>query len=364
MTNAAIAHARLRNSRLAGPPLATAQDVVRWFGAVQSQDVPGALWALRQRMPSDTTMADLGAAFDDGRIVRTHVMRPTWHFLAPEDLRWMERLTSPRVHRQNASLQRRLGIPDKVLDGAIEAFRTALGGGRALTRAELRTGLADAGLDITDPLATTVLGIHAELESVICNGPRRGRQFTFMLVDDRIPAAPELPPDEALRELVVRYFTSHGPALVHDMSWWSGLTVSDVRRGIVLAADALECRTIDGKDYWAAAGGFSTPELQRPFVRLLSNYDEYLGSYTDYSPIFDESLPKARSVSDVLGVHIVIRDGFVVGGWRRALRDGSATVTITLLLPLTPAERAALDDEVAAYERFLGVPVEVRIVAA
>ncbi len=166
MTNAAIARARLHTSRLVGPALATAPDVVRWFGAVQSQDVPGALWALRQRMPSDTTMADVGAAFDDGRIVRTHVMRPTWHFLAPEDLRWMERLTSPRVHLQNASLQRRLGIPDDALDRAIEALRAALGGGHALTRAELRTRFADAGLDVTDPLATTVLGMQAGLESV------------------------------------------------------------------------------------------------------------------------------------------------------------------------------------------------------
>ena len=103
------------------------------------------------------------------------------------------------------------------------------------------------------------------------------------------------------------------------MSWWSGLTVTDLRRGIELAGDALEGRTVDGKEYVAAAGGFEPPPVRRPFVRLLSNYDEYLGSYVDYSPIFDPALPKARNVADVLGAHIVVRDGFVVGGWRRAL---------------------------------------------
>lgn len=365
MTNAAIAHARLRNSRLVGPPLAEAQDVVRWFGAIQSQDVPGALWAVRQRMPSDTTMADIGAAFDDGRIVRTHALRPTWHFLAPDELRWIQALTGDRVHGVAGSMYRRLGLTEGSFARAEAVMRDALAGGRALTRDELGAAIAGAtDIDLADSLVVTHLVMHAELVALICSGPRRGKQFTYQLVDERIAPMPELRRDDALRELAVRYFTSHGPALVHDMSWWSGLTVSDVRRGIALAAAALECRTIDGRDYWAAAGGFSSPEPPRPFVRLLSNYDEYLGAYTDYSPIFDDSLPKARTVSDILGVHIVVRDGLVVGGWRRALRDGSATVTITLLIPLTSAERAALDDEIATYERFLGVPVEVRMVAA
>jgi len=144
------------------------------------------------------------------------------------------------------------------------------------------------------------------------------------------------------------------------MSWWSGLTVTDVRRGLALAGDTVESRKIDGRDYWAAAGGFAPAAFERPFVRLLSNYDEYLGSYADYSPIYDADLPRARNVGDVLGSHIVIRDGLVVGGWRRALTDRSATVTVTLLVPLSPAERAALDAQAETYGAFLGVPVELR----
>jgi hypothetical protein len=365
VTNRAIALARLRSSRLVSvgdlPVVATPASVARWFGAVQSQDVPGAMWALAQRLPAETSVDDLEAVFDRGEIVRTHVMRPTWHFLAPEDLRWLEGLTGPRVQRQNASLQRRLAIPDEALDRAIQVFRAAMRGGHALTRAELRSCLADAGLDVTDPLATTVLGMHAELEAVICNGPRRGRQVTFMLVDDRIPPTPPRSPDDALRTLTVRYFRSHGPALVHDMAWWSGLTVGEVRRGTELAAGDLERRTIDGKDYWAAAGGFVPGDVPEPHVLLLSNYDEYLGSYTDYSPVFDASLPKARNVGDVLGAHLVVRDGLVVGGWRRALARDRVTVTVTLVARLSRAEMGALEAEAAAVGRFFGGPAEMRI---
>ena len=187
-----------------------------------------------------------------------------------------------------------------------------------------------------------------------------------MLVDDRVPPAPPRPSIDALRELTIRYFSSHGPALAQDMAWWSGLTVTDVRRGIELAGDALAGRAVDGKDYWAAAGAFDPgPEaVPEPFVRLLSNYDEYLGSYIDYSPIFDPSLPKARNVADVLGAHIVVRDGFVVGGWRRGLGRDRATVTVTLLVPLTSAELGALETEAQAYGRFLEQPVDLVVAPA
>jgi hypothetical protein len=362
VTNRAIAHARLRNSRLVGPPLGSPQDVVRWFGAVQSQDVPGALWALAQRLPPDAgaTFESLGAALDAGRFVRTHGPRPTWHFLHPAELRWILSLVGPRVERTMAGLVRRLGISPEEMARGQAAMEAATAGGVALTRSQLRDVVTSVGIDASEPLVTGVIGMRAELRAVICNGPRRGKQATFVLVDDWVPPTPPCAPDDALRELTVRYFSSHGPALAHDMAWWSGLTVGEVRRGIELAGDALQERSIDGKAYWAAAGGFDPEPVPDPFVRLLSNYDEYLGSYTDYAPIFDPSLPKARNVGDVLGSHMVIRDGLVVGGWRRALTGDAATITVRLLLPLTASEHSALEEEAAAFGRFHGVTPALR----
>jgi hypothetical protein len=363
VTNRAIAHARLRNSRLVGDPFAAAVEAVRWFGAVQAQDVPGAMWAVAQRLPPLTTLASVGDAFDAGEIVRTHVLRPTWHFVAPDELRWIEALTGPRVRRANDHVgRRRLGIDRSTFERANEVIRATLAGGPR-ARDELRTALVEAGIPFADPNTLGHILMNAELDAVICSGPRLGRQFTYALVDDRIaPAAPR-DPDLALRDLTVRYFTSHGPALVHDMAWWSGLTVTDVRRGIELGGDVLEQRVIDGKPYVAARGGFEPAVLPDPHVLMLSNYDEYLGSYTDYSPVFDDSLPKTRTIADVLGAHIVLRDGLVVGGWRRRLQADRAIATVTLVMPLTTAERDALAEEAQRWARFVGLPLDLEITA-
>lgn len=365
MTNRAIAHARLRNSRLVGPPLPAAADAVAWFGAVQSQDLPGALWAVAQRLPPGATLDSLCAELDDARFIRTHGPRPTWHFLAPADCRWILALVGPRVERQSATINRREGLDPETLDRGLEILRAALAGATPMTRPELGAALAAGGIDAEAGLPLGQVVMHAELRAVICSGPRRGKQITYQLVDDRVPPAPPCPRDEALRELAVRYCQSHGPALAHDMAWWSGLTVGDVRRGIELAGDALEGRRVDGKDYWAAAGAFEPPpgDVSQPVVRLLSNYDEYLGSYVDYSPVFDPALPKARNVADVLGAHIVIRDGLVVGGWRRALDRDRATLTVTLLVPLTTAEMAAVEAEAEAYGWFVELPVDLVVAA-
>jgi hypothetical protein len=368
VTNRAIAHARLRSSRLTGAhaALPTARDVVRWFGAVQSQDVPGAMWAVAQRMPPGTTLEDVGQEFDAGDIVRTHAMRPTWHFLAPDELRWIQELTGPRVRAANSAINRRaLQLTDEEFAIAERVLRAELAGGRIRTRDELREPWTDAGVAIREPLALAYLAMDAELRAVICSGPRRGRQATtYALVDERIPPTPPRDRDDALRDLTIRYFTSHGPALVQDMSWWSGLTVTDIRHGIELAGDALEGRTVDDKAYWSAAGAFDPPDVPEPFVRLLSNYDEYLGSYTDYDPIFDPALPKARNVADVLGAHIVVRDGFVVGGWRRALGRDRVGVNVTLLIPLTAVEMVALEEQAAAFGRFFGLPADLVVTSA
>ena len=364
MTNRAIAHARLRNSRLVGPKLEAPEDVVAWLGAVQAQDLPGALWGMSQRLAPDgtgTTLETLGAALDAGRFIRTHGPRPTWHFLTPSDLRWILGLVGPRVQAQSATMLRREGIDPDDCERAIEILRSSLRGHVALTRVELGAALSAGGIERVEGLRLGLLGMNAELEGVICIGPRRGRQATYVLVDEFVPRGPDFTPGEALRELTVRYFRSHGPALAHDMGWWSGLTVGSVREGIALAGASLERRGIDGREYWAAAGGFEPGPIPERHVALLPNYDEYLGSYTDYTPIFDESLPRARTTADVLGTHLVVRDGLVVGGWRRALGSKAVIVTATLLMDLDATELDALHAAAAEFGRFVGLPVDLRL---
>src|SRR3954447_736776 len=100
-----LAHRRMHNLRLSGPPLASVEDAVRWLGAVQSQDYGPAKWSIGQRTIG-VDDGDLDRAFDEGALLRTHVLRPTWHFVLPADIRWMLALTAPRVHALNAYMYR------------------------------------------------------------------------------------------------------------------------------------------------------------------------------------------------------------------------------------------------------------------
>ena len=352
-----IAAHRLRNQRLVGARFDAPADAVRWLGAVQAQDHQGAKWALALRT-RDVDSAALDRAFDAGAFVRTHVMRPTWHFVAPVDIRWLLALTGPRVHAVNAHMYRKLELDAAVLRRAHARFTRALKGGRRLTRQELATVLESGGIEARGQRLAYVV-MHAELSGLLCSGPMRGKQHTYMLLEERVPPAPVLDHDEALARLAQRYFTSHGPATVHDFAWWSGLTVAEAREGVALVdSAALERIALDGKTYWTAAP-MAPVESVEPTVHLLPNYDEHVVAYRDHGPTLDPATRGALSsrTDGPLDAHLVSRDGLVVGGWRRTLEKASVAVNVDLLLPLRRPERAALRRTAADYGRFLGMPV-------
>lgn len=351
-----IARRRLLNQRLSGVKFDTPQEVVRWLGAVQSQDYAGAKWALAMRM-NGVTDAQLDQAFADGAILRTHVMRPTWHFVTPEDIRWLLRLTAPRVHAASAYYYRQRGLDEAIFGRAHAALIKTLAGGKQFTRAELEPALRQAGISLEGEQVFSTILMHAELEGVICSGERRGKQFTYALLDERAPQVIMLERDEALAELVRRYFTSHGPALVKDFVWWSGLTVADANAGLDAAKSQLEREVIDGKTYWFAP----SPQVYAdasPTAYLLPNYDEYTVSYRDrsafYNPIHDD---KTGARENFLFNHAIIIDGQVAGSWRRTFGKGTVVVELALFAPLSDDERMAVEAAARRYGDFLGMPV-------
>ncbi len=239
--------------------------VVSWLGAVQSQDYAGAKWALHLRVPGLTDAA-VDQAFDTGAIVRTHILRPTWHFVAPADIRWMLALTSPRILAGNRMYCRKNGLDEKVLARSRRVLEKALTGGKFLTRTALGGVLARAGI-AGEGQRLAYLMMDAELQQVVCSGPREGKQFTYALLDERAPRARVLEPDEALAELTRRYFASHGPATVADFVWWSGLTVKLAKTGLEILGRAVVSETIDGCTYWSVPSGASVrkkPAAARP----------------------------------------------------------------------------------------------------
>src|SRR5438128_282472 len=228
MINLDIAHRRLHNQHITRRTLETPQALVEWLGAVQAQDFAAAKWALGLRLQG-VTDDDIEQAFTDGAILRTHVMRPTWHLVAPEDIRWLLALTAPRVHAVNAHMYRKYEVDGPSLALCRRVLEQALRDHNYLARRELVSLLEQVGITTGDTIRTSLLMMHAELEGVICNGPMRRKQFTYALIEERAPNTLTLTREEALAELASRFFTSHGPATAQDFAWWSGLTVADAR---------------------------------------------------------------------------------------------------------------------------------------
>jgi len=346
-----LVRSRLHNQRLGPPGLPSPAEVVGWLGAVQAQDYAGARWALGMRAPGHDDLA-IERAYDTGAILRTHVMRPTWHFVRPEDIRWMLTLTAARVHVMNAFSYRVLELDEDIFRRSRRVFERALRDRQSLTRSDLQARLQQAGV-VAAGLRLAYIMMHAELEQVICSGPRRGAQLTYALLAERAPQAKALAPENALAELVRRYFTSHGPATLRDFVWWSGLTVRAASTGLEMLGTELHRKTTDGRTYRYIAGSANGASL--PVVHLLPNYDEYLIAYKD------RDIPKAagtsrRLVDDVHPYHVIV-NGRLAGSWRREVKRSEATIEVATYRPLGPRARQALKTAADDYGRFVGLPM-------
>jgi predicted secreted protein len=352
----ALATIRRRHAsqRLAGAPLTSATEAVRWSGAVQAQEFAEVKWSLAQRLAGAPTDAEIERAFTDGEILRTHVMRPTWHFVAAEDIRWLLRLTAPRVHRVNRHMYTRCGLDPRTLARAHELIAAELEGGRARTRKELAARLETAGIT-GDSLRIGYIFGHAELEGLICSGPRHGKQHTYMLLDERAPAQRGLDGDAALAELAKRYFRSHAPATAHDFSWWSGLTVTQAREAISLCEPELERQEDEAGTVWFSPG--PAPEAPaRNRALLLPTYDELIVAYKSLRVELVAEPPREGLLTRTIAI-----DGRTVGGWRRTLARNSVAVEATVFAPLDAEQQGELEAAVARFGAFLGLEAELRL---
>ena len=344
----------MHEQRLAGEPFDTPAQVVGWLGAMQAQEHAEAKWSIAERTRACTD-ADVEEAFGRGEILRTHVLRPTWHFVTPADIRWLLALSAPRVHAANRYWYRQSGLDDAVLARSHEVFRGALEAGEPLLRTELAEALTLAGVEEAKGLRMGYIAIHAELEGLICSGPRRGKQHTYMLLDERVPEAEELTREQALAALTLRYFQSHGPATVKDFSWWSGLTVADVKAGLEAVRDELESEEDDEGTPWFSSSQ-SAPEGPVPSAFLIPMYDELGVAYRNLRMVLAEQPPR----EGLLERPIVI-DGETVGSWKRTLTKRSATIHATLFTSLSKAQAAALDIVVERFGAFTGLPASLEL---
>lgn len=346
--------------RLTGRGFEHPEGAVAWHGAMQSQDYLPAKWSIAQRLRSINQDA-IEDAVTDGGIIRTHVLRPTWHFVAREDFRWLVALTGPRVQERMTRRRQELGLDARTLQRCEKVVVSALQDRSRLSRAELGEALQHRGVDVSGQRLPHVLS-HFELDGLICSGGFVGKQHTYALVDARVPKARSFDHAEAIVELVRRHLGSHGPAALHDIAWWSSLRVAEVRDAISDLGDEVTSEETEGITLWSLA---SQSRSGRAPVGafLLQAYDELIVGYTRSRFLGDSRLSSLRSAfgNRSLPTGVVVLGDRLAGHWRRRIRGDSVKVEILTYEKPTSDDEMALEKEVGRLARFLERPASITL---
>ncbi len=360
-TLADVRRRRLATQRLASSGLPRGADVVRLLTCIQSQAAPLAAWSLAMRMRPRTTYAGVLAEQLAGGWVRTHILRPTWHFVAPEDVRWIQRATGPKVESSLAGRHRGLELDDATVGRALEALCQLLTGPTPMTRRQLTAAFAARGLASNGEQMAHQLLI-AELRAVICSGPPRGAEHTYVLVEETLPSGPSdrMEGEAARRELVRRFVSGHGPASERDLLRWSTLTLTEIRAGLADLSDTLERVEVDGHTLWFDPAVPARTTKPHP-AYLVPTFDEVSLTYAQTG--FPRRNPKAtrqRPLSEIAGGTVIL-DGEDVAAWKRLVSRSAVHVSVSPDVPLRGGDRAAVVDAAERLARFLELPLELEV---
>lgn len=359
MTPQDIARYRLYQQQIARSRFKTPGQVVSWLGALQAQDYPGAKWSIGLRLP-DRADTDIEQAIADKTIVRTWPMRGTLHFVAPEDVRWLLALLTPRVIASRARRHRQLALDEATFARSRELFAKALQGERQLTRQEMMDLLEQAGISTGNQRGYHILGWAAQT-GFICFGPMQGKQPTFVWLDDWVPGGKRLTREESLAELAKRYFTGHGPATLQDFTWWSGLVAADARAGLEMVKSQLAREQVGGQTYWLPQN-MPAWQDQPPDIYLLPGFDEYLLGYKDRSAVLDpEHSQVIHPGNSGMFSSTVVIDGRVAGTWKRTFKKDTVVITVSPFASLSETQSQAIHAAARRYSRFIGMSAVVTI---
>lgn len=360
MTSSDISLIRLVRHQIAGTKFANPKEIVAWMGAMQAQDYPMAKWAIGVRLPGSTDKS-IEAAIDNAEIIRTHLLRPTWHFVAADDIYWLLELTASQIKAAQSSRDRDLGLTVEIYSKSNTLIEKVLSEDRHLTREELIVRLQKAGI-ATDQNRASHLLARAELEKIICSGPTRSGKPTYALLSERAKKNRELTKDEALAELAKRYFTSRCPATLQDFAWWSGLPARDANHALELVKSDLNPEINEGRTYWLTSD-ITLPQPNPSTAYLLPPYDEYILSYADRSAsISPNDEQHMKEISDRgLFRPIIVVDGQVTGTWKRTIKKDTMIVDIQPFTSPDPSIQKMISGSASQYGHFIGKKLEVNL---
>jgi hypothetical protein len=322
--------------------------VVGHLTAMQAQEHTYARWSVAQRTKGTPAASAIDRAFDEGRFLRTHLLRPTWHYVAATDLRWLMSLSGPRVDAANARRHQDLGLDTKTLHRSNDVIAQAVATG-ARTRRELAAILREHRISVEGQRIAYML-MHAELMAVICSGPMRGTQHTYAAFDQRVPADEGFEGDEALAVLAWRYFSTRGPATLNDFSWWSGLNVPEARRGLAMVQSRLESHEVDSRTYWFSD---QRPPRSKQRFDLVQCYDELIISYRQSRDVLQTTSATFAVPGHLDGFqHVLLQDGRLLGHWRARTDPRGVQIETRTSRLLDDKEMSALASAIERYRRF------------
>ncbi|KAA6352472.1 hypothetical protein EZS27_000191 [termite gut metagenome] len=306
---------RLVSQQLLGTGMQTPEDVVSWMGAMQAQDYAMAKWAVGIRFPGSTDKM-VEEAFNKGEILRTHVLRPTWHLVAPENIRWMLSLSADKIKASARSRDRDLEITGELYSQVNRIIQKSLEGNNHLTREAVGQALKEAGIAV-DTSRMIHFMMRAEVEGMVCSGALQGKSHTYALLDERVPPTKPLHKEEALAKLAQLYFTSHCPATLQDFIWWSGLSQTEAKKGLEAVKSGLVAEEVNGQTYWIADAFKNATSSVDTSVYLLPAFDEYIISYRDRKAVLpSENHSKAVSSNGIFRP-VIVANGQVIGLWKK-----------------------------------------------
>jgi hypothetical protein len=358
MKHTTIASLRLLNQQIATPRLKTAKELVGWMGAMQAQDYNQSKWAIGVRLPH-LTESQIETAFNKGEIIRTHLMRPTWHFVSADDIYWMLELTAPQIKSAMKSRNRELGLTESVFGKSQEILVKVLEGNKSITRDELSVQLNKYGINTDEQRLPHIL-MEAEIDQIVCSGNIQGKKQTFTLLSERVPAKNILTKEEALAKLAKTYFTSHGPATLPDFTWWSGLPVTDARKALEMNKPILMSETINDETYWFADTG-PKPSPLTESVYLLPAFDEYLISYKNRSAAITIDHHKKAVSNNGIFRPVIVINGQISGLWKRTVKKDTALIELDHFRPHDQKEVLLIGKAAETFGRYAETKTEIKI---
>jgi hypothetical protein len=349
MTESDILKFRLSNHLITKGKLKIPEDVVSWMGAIQAQDYGQAKYAIASRT-THAKNSDIDKAIADKRLVRTWALRGTLHILAAADVYWILSVVTPVILARYKPQFKKLDLDDADFAKIHHCLIQLLQGGKQLIRKELFDGLEQNNIS-TGGLKGNMLLYKAGWLGIICLGPMRGKQDTYTLLEEWLPKPPPLPQEEALAKLAQRYFQSHGPATLQDFISWSGLSITEGRKGFELIKGTLTQIEVNNQLYWMTGKSSASNKFDNN-IYLLAGFDEYMLGYKDRSLIQDAADTKNVILPNGIFKPIIIKNGKTIGTWNRTILKNNVNIE-TNLFDQTHYDEEAISTEIKKHLCFM-----------